>query len=143
VLGSAGSMVRRRRGVRGSKVGMLVGAMLLPAGCGLLADKPLPGSTPAQLQHITFEIVAKDNRCQPSVLAADREGRSILITFHVTSVGKSHRFLIPDLDVRTTIPAGTAVAIPVVADRGGIFRYACTSSRWITPLTAKGKLAIK
>lgn len=129
--------------MRGFKAGMLVGAILLTAGCGLLADKPLPGTTPAHLKQITFEIVAKENRCQPSILAADREGRSILITFHVTSVGKSHRFLIPDLDVRTTIPAGMAMAIPVVADRGGIFSYACTSSPWITPLTAKGKLAIK
>ena len=129
--------------MRSFKAAMLVGAILLAAGCGLLADKALPGSTPAHLKQVAFEIVAKDNRCQPSILAADREGRSILITFHVTSVGKSHRFLIPDLDVRTTIPAGMAVAIPVVADRGGVYGYACTSSPWITPLTAKGKLAIK
>ncbi len=124
-------------------MGTLVGATLLAAGCGLLADKPLPGSMPAQLKQITFEIVAQGGHCQPSVLAADREGRSILITFQVTSVGKSHRFLIPDLGVRTTVPAGTQVTIPVVADRGGIFDYACTWSPWITPVTAKGKLAIK
>ncbi len=127
----------------GRKLGTLAGVVLLMAACGILADKPLSGSMPAQLKHITFEIVAQGNRCQPSVLAADREGRSILITFQVSSVGKSHRFLIPDLNVRTTIPAGTQMAIPVVADRGGIFDYACTSSPWITPLTAKGKLAIK
>ena len=127
----------------GTKVGMLVAGILLMAGCGLLADKPVAGSVPAQLKQITFEIVAKDNHCQPAVLAADREGRSILITFQVTSVEKSHKFLIPDLGVRTTVPAGTQMAIPVVADRGGIYDYACTSSPWITSLTAKGKLAIK
>jgi hypothetical protein len=117
--------------------------MLLAAGCELLADKPVPESRPAKLKQITFEIVASDNRCQPSVLAADREGRSILIIFQVSSVGKSHRFLIPDMGVRATIPAGTQVAIPVVADRAGILDYACTWSAWILPLTAKGKLAIK
>ncbi len=129
--------------MNGSRAGVLVGAVLLTAGCGLTADRPLPGSMPANLKRITFEIVAKGNQCQPSVLAADREGRSVLITFQVTSVGKAHRFLIPGLDVRTTVPAGTQVAIPVVAERGGIYSYACTSSPWITPLTATGKLAIK
>ncbi len=127
----------------GYRAGLLVGVMLLAAGCGLTADKPIPESRPARLKQVTFEIVAKDNHCQPSVLAADREGRSILITFQVSSLGKSHRFLIPDLDVRATVPAGTQVTIPVVADHGGIFEYACTWSPWLVPTTAKGKLAIK
>ncbi len=127
----------------GCRAGLLVGVLLLAAGCGLTADKPIPESRPAKLKEVPFEIVAKDNQCQPSKLAPDREGRSILMVFQVSSVGKSHRFLIPDLDVRVTIPAGTQVTIPVVADRGGVFEYACTWSAWILPWTAKGKLAIK
>jgi hypothetical protein len=122
----------------------LAGVTLLAVGCGRIFRDRLPeGSAPAELKHLTFDIVARDNRCEPAVLAADREGRAILITFQVTSAGKSHIFQIPDLDVRMRIPEGTQVAIPVVADRAGIYAYACNSVPWIGLLTAAGKLAIK
>lgn len=125
-------------------VSVLVVAVLLAAGCGgFFADRVPVATAPPDVRRVTFEIVARDNHCEPSVLAADREGGALLITFQVASVGKQHIFLIPDLDVRKTIQAGTEVPIPVIADRSGIYRYACTSSRWVSPLTATGKLAIK
>ena len=113
-------------------------------GCAsLFADRAPTATAPADVKRVTYEIVARDNRCEPSVLAADREGLAILITFQVTSVGKQHKFLIPDLNIRTTVPDGTMVTIPVLADRSGIYKYACTGLSWIGLFDAKGKLAIK
>ncbi len=118
--------------------------VLSVAGCARwFADHVPTEGIPAGMKQITFEIIARDNRCEPSVLALDREGRALLITFQVTSVGKMHKFLIPNLGVRKTIPAGGQVSIPVIADRSGIYEYACTSHPWIGPFTAEGKLAIR
>lgn len=118
--------------------------LVLLAGCGrLFAERVPPASAPADVKRAAFEVVARDNRCEPGILAADREGRAILITFKVTSVGKAHYFLIPDLGVRVAIPAGTEVSVPVLVVRSGIYAYGCTGIRWLTPLAAKGKLAIR
>ncbi len=121
---------------------ILLLVVLLLAGCGKAAS-PAPAALPAEMRRVTFEVVAQGGRCEPSVVAVDREGRGVLLIFQVTSVGKPHWFLIPDLDVRRPVPAGTRVEIPVVADRSGIYEYACGGSRWITPFTAVGKLAVK
>ena len=120
-------------------------SLLLPAGgCGFFfADKVVAPLAPSEAKRVTFEIVAQDNRCEPSVLAADRGGRALIVTLQVTSVGKDHTFLIPALDIRQKIAAQTMVSIPVVADRSGIYEYACTGLPWIGPLTPTGKLAIK
>jgi hypothetical protein len=118
--------------------------MLLAAGCGsLFADRAPRGAGPTDVRRVTFDVVARNNRCEPSVLAADREGRAILITLRVTSVGKRHVFLIPDLLVRQRIPADSQVSIPVLADRSGIYEYGCTGLPWLGFFDAKGKLAIK
>ncbi len=122
------------------RLGVLVLIML--AACGRAQQTP-PPTVPAEVKRITFEVVARNNRCEPAILAADREGRSLVLDFQVTSVGKSHMFLIPDLGVRRSIPAGTRLDIPVVVERSGIHQFACTSFRWIGPLTSTGKLAIK
>jgi heme/copper-type cytochrome/quinol oxidase subunit 2 len=76
-------------------------------------------------------------------MAVDREGRAVLLTFRVTSVGKEHVFLIPDLSVRRRIPADSQVDIQLLADRSGIYEYACTSRPWIGPFATTGKLAVK
>ncbi len=124
--------------------GRLLLAGLLAAGCARLFADRTPGATaPADVKRVTFEIVARNDHCEPSVLAADREGRALLITFQVTSVGKQHVFQIPDLEIRRTVPAGTQVTVPLLADRSGIYQYGCTSVPWLGPLTATGKLAIK
>lgn len=124
--------------------GILVLLLALASGCGsLFAEKTPKAAAPENVKRVTFEIVARNNRCEPAVLAADREGRALLINFKVNSVGKQHWFLIPELEVRKTIPAGTEVTIPVVAERSGIFEYACTGLRWLGPFDSKGKLAVK
>jgi hypothetical protein len=130
--------------VNRSAVLALVGMALLSVGCGRLFKDHLSDlNAPADLKRVTFEIVARNNRCEPAVLAADRAGRSLLVTFQVTSVAKSHVFQIPDLYIRMTIPADSQVAIPMIADRSGVYAYACNSVPWISPLTATGKLAIR
>ena len=120
-------------------------SVLLPAmGCGRLFGDRIPEQLiPAEAKKVGFDLVAQDNRCEPSVLAADREGRALVITFQVTSVGKEHVFLIPDLNIRQTVAAQSTVSILLVAARSGIFEYACTNYPWIGPFTATGKLAIK
>jgi hypothetical protein len=135
--------VRRRTGrVFLGVLGLVV--LALAAGCGrLFADRTPTPTAPADVHRVTFEIVARENRCEPSVLAADREGRALLIIFRVTSVATQHVFSIPDLDLRMTVPAGTEVSVPVLADRSGIYQYGCTGLAWLGPLDAKGKLAIK
>lgn len=120
-------------------------SLLFPAGgCGRLFGDQVPEQLiPAEAKKLSFEIVAQDNRCEPSVLAADRGGRALVITLQVTSVGKDHVFLVPDLNIRQTVAAQTTVSIPVVIARSGIFAYACTSLPWVGPFAATGKLAIK
>jgi hypothetical protein len=118
--------------------------ILLAAGCArLFPDRTPVMVTPAEVKRHTFEVVARENRCEPSMLAVDREGRAAILTFQVTSIGKEHFFLIPDLYVRVKIPAGTTATVQVLADRSGIYELACNSQRWIGPFATEGKLAIK
>ncbi len=123
---------------------LLALAGLLLGGCGKLLGEQTPrASAPSDMRRVAFEIVAKGGRCEPSVLAADREGRALLITFQVTSLDGSYYFVVPGADIRKEIPANTRVEIPWIADRSGIHEYACTTRRWITPFTPTGKLAVK
>jgi hypothetical protein len=122
----------------------VLGALLLAGGCGWLwSDRSPPVFKPAEVKQLTFEVVARGNQCEPNVMAVDRDGRAVLITFQVISVGKEHIFLIPDLSVRRRIPADSRLDIQVLADRSGIYEYACNSQPWIGPFAATGKLAIK
>jgi hypothetical protein len=127
---------------RGRAVVALVTA-LVSGGCGWFADRVPPSFNPADAKRVTLEIVARNNRCEPSVIAVDREGRAALIAFQVTSVDREHVFLIPDLFVRRRIPANAREEIQVLADRSGIHEYACNSQPWIGPFAPTGKLAIK
>jgi len=118
--------------------------IVLTGGCArLFPERVPPMVTPAEVARHAFDVVARENRCEPSVMAADRGGRAAILTFQVTSVGKDHFFLIPDLGVRQNVPAGTTAAIQVLAGRSGIYDVACTSQRWIGPFATTGKLAIK
>jgi hypothetical protein len=125
-------------------VAILAVVLLLLPGCGRLFGEHVPAATGAEdVKRAAFEIVARGNQCEPEVLAADREGRAILITFKVTSVGKEHYFLIPDLGVRKVIPTDMEVSILVRVERSGIYQYGCTGSRWLLPWSSKAKLAIR
>lgn len=126
------------------RAGVLVMVVALAAGCGrFLAERTPTAAAPDDVRRVTFEVAARQNRCEPAVLAADREGRALLITFKVNSVGKQHWFIIPDLGVRKRILAGTEVSIPVVVERSGIYEYGCTGHRWLGWFDSEGKLAIK
>ncbi|RPJ56078.1 MAG: hypothetical protein EHM24_30735 [Acidobacteria bacterium] len=120
---------------------VLVTVTLL-AGCWRMQSPPA-GSIPGSAKRIRFEVVARGNRCEPGILAVDREGGAVVLDFQVTSVGKAHMFLIPDLGVRQSVPAGTRLDFPVLVERSGIHEFACTSLSWIGPFANTGKLAIK
>ncbi len=123
---------------------LMVLAGLLLCGCGTFFGEKAPlASAPADMRRVVFDLVAKGGRCEPSVLAADREGRALLITFRITSLDRSYYFLVPGADIRKEVPPNTPMEISWIADRSGIHEYACSSSRWITPLTSTGKLAVK
>ncbi len=123
---------------------LMLAAAFSAGGCGwLFADRMPDSVSPAEVTRVTVDVVARNNRCEPSVLAVDRGGRAVMVMFQVTSVGKEHVFLIPDLSVRRTVPADSQVVIPLLADRSGIYVYACNSQPWIGPFAATGKLAIK
>ena len=121
----------------------LVLVFRIAVGCAFLPENIPKVMAPDDVKRITFEIVARNSHCEPAVVAADREGRSLLISFKVNSVGKDHWFIIPDLYVRKMVPAGTEMTIPVVAEWSGIFEFGCTGLRWLGPLDSKSKLAIK
>jgi len=130
--------------VRRTRVMVVLSAMLLTGGCGWLFSDHAPAVfRPADVKQLTIEVVARGNRCEPAVMAVDREGRAVMVTFQVISVGKEHVFLIPDLSVRRRVPADGQVDIQVLADRSGIYEYACNSQPWIGPFVTTGKLAIK
>jgi hypothetical protein len=134
--------MRVRRQMR--RAGVLLGLLAATSGCSpVFREGGPPTVASAEAKKIRIEMVARDNRCEPAVLGADREGRAIVITFAVTSAGKEHLFLIPALNLNRRIPRDTMLEIPVVLEWSGIFEYACTSFPWIGPMTAKGKLAVR
>lgn len=123
-------------------IGVLVA--LLVTGCSWLFGEHVPPSqTSTKVKEVKFEVIARNGRCEPAVLAADREGGPLLIVFDVTSVGGDYFFLVPAVGIRKLVPAGTRFEIPLLAQWSGIFDIACTSTRIITPFTSTGKLAIK
>jgi len=123
---------------------VVVAVLIASGGCSWLFPERMPSvATPAEVRRVTIDVVARDNRCEPSVLAVDRDGRTVMVTLQVVSVGKEHVFLIPELFVRKRIPAGSRMEIQLLADRSGIYEYACNSQPWIGPFVTTGKLAIK
>lgn len=122
---------------------MIVLLLLVPACSRLFADRMPDALNPAEAKRVVIEVVARDNRCAPAVIAVDRQGHGVLITFQVISIGKEHIFLIPGLSVRRRVPADGREEIQILADRSGVHEYACTSQPWIGPFATTGKLAIK
>lgn len=129
--------------LRNGAVAILVAGLLVPGCSGMFADRMPDTVNPAEARQVTIEMLARDNRCEPAVVAVDRQGRAAMITFQVSSVGKEHVFLIPDLSVRRRVPADGRVEIQILADRSGVYEYACTSQPWIGPFATTGKLAVK
>ena len=138
---------RRRRS--GWSVGLACAVWALAAACGkvfpLFPERAPSLRAGEGLKEARLRVEAKDYACDPSVIALDRDGRALKVVFTVASIGREHTFVIPDLDIRRTIPAGQESIIEFVADRSGIFEYGCSRfpSLWMNPLEKRGKLAIK
>jgi len=113
-------------------------------GCvALFPEAAPPSGAPPEAKRISFTMIARDYRCDPSVLVVDREGRSALIRVTIRSEGARHVFSIPDLEVRRYIEPDQEVTVEFLAERSGVFEFGCTRFPLITPLNHKGKLAIR
>lgn len=102
-----------------------------------------PSGIPAEAKRLSFTMVARNHRCEPSVLAVDREGRSVLVRINIRSDGAGHVFSIPELEVRRYLESNQEATVEFLAERSGIFEFGCTRFPWISPLDHKGKLAIR
>ena len=113
-------------------------------GCANLFPEIFPPTgAPPDVKKLSFSMVARNYRCEPSVLAVDREGRSALVKLTVRSEGARHIFSIPDFEIRRFLEPGKETTVEFLAERSGIFSFGCTRFPLITPLDQKGKLAIK
>lgn len=113
-------------------------------GCtSLFPEISPPAGIPTEAKRLSVAMIARDYRCDPSVIAVDREGRSALVKVTIRSDGSRHIFSIPDLDVRRYIEPGEEVTVEFLAERSGVFKYGCTRFPWVGPFDYKGKLAIK
>lgn len=102
-----------------------------------------PAGIPVEAKRLSFTMIARNYRCEPSVIAVDREGRSALVKVAIRSDGARHVFSIPDLEIRRYLEPGQEITIEFLAERSGVFAFGCTRFPWISPLDHKGKLAVK
>lgn len=121
--------------------GLLVLSLL--ACTRLFPDRAPPAKAPSGVKRVSFEVVARDDACSPSVIAVDREGRSVLIALTFRSEGKRHVISIPDWGVRKYLNLGEEATVEFLAERSGIYEFGCGSSPLLTPFSWKGKIAIK
>lgn len=122
----------------------LVLPVMVMTGCAsLLPETAPPAGAPTEAKRLSFAMVARNYRCEPSVIAVDREGRSVLVKVTIRSDGRRHVFSIPDLEVRRYLEPGQETTVEFLAERSGVFDFGCTRFPLITPLDHKGKLAIK
>jgi hypothetical protein len=113
-------------------------------GCGgLFPEASPPIGAPADVKRVSFTLIARNFRCEPSVMAVDREGRSALVKVTVRSEGARHVFTIPDFEIRRYLQPGQEATVEFLAERSGVFSFGCTRWPVMTPLDHKGKLAIK
>jgi len=113
-------------------------------GCASFFPETSPSTgAPASAKRLSFTMVARNYRCEPSVLAVDREGRSALVTLILRSDGAKHIFSIPDFGIRRYLEPGQEATVEFLAERSGVFDFGCTRFPVITPLDHKGKLAIR
>ncbi len=118
--------------------------LLLATGCAsLFPETSPPAGAPSEAKRLSFTMVARNYRCEPSVIAVDREGRSVLVKVTIRSEGVRHIFSIPDLGIRRYLQPGQEATVEFLAERSGVFDFGCTRFPLITPLDHKGKLAIK
>jgi hypothetical protein len=139
-----GSLQIKQRIPGGYRVWSWLLAAIAITGCGgFFPETSPPAGAPAEAKRLTFTIVARNYRCEPSVIGVDREGKSALVKVTVRSEGARHVFSIPDLGIRRYVQPGREATIEFLAERSGVFDFGCTRFPLITPLDHKGKLAIK
>lgn len=113
-------------------------------GCAMLFPEAAPpAGAPAEAKRLSFTMIARNYRCEPSVIAVDREGRSVLVTVTIRSDGARHVFSIPDLEIRRYLEPDQETTIEFLAEHSGVFEFGCTRFPLITPFDHRGKLAIK
>lgn len=143
-LGFARGAIEKEKVKGHSLVGLLFILMALAVSCASLFPERVPSvKAPSGIRHVSFEVIARDYACHPSVIAVDREWRSVLITLTFKSVGKRHVILIPAGGVRKYLEPGEKFTVEFVADRSGIYKFGCARFPLLTPLSKNGKLAIK
>jgi len=121
----------------------LLVAAALTSCVSLFPEISPPAGAPPEAKRLSFTMVARNYRCEPSVIAVDREGRSALVKVTIRSEAVRHIFSIPDLGIRRHLQPGQEVTVEFLAERSGVFDFGCTRFPLITPLDHKGKLAIK
>jgi hypothetical protein len=117
-------------------------ALLLASGCTRLFPERIPAPrAPADAQRFAFDLVARNDRFVPEVIAVDREGRAVLVTLRVRAEGRPCAFTIWALGVRRYLKANETAALTVTAERSGIYAFGCTALGAVFGI--KGRLAIK
>jgi hypothetical protein len=134
----------RKRLSRGHTVWLLALAVGALSACARVFPERAPSTgAPADAKRLAFAIVARNYRCEPSVMAVDRGGKSALVTVTIRSEGVRHVFSIPDLGIRRYLEPGQEATVEFLAERSGVFSFGCTRFPVMTPLDHKGKLAVK
>lgn len=122
---------------------LALSVMVLTGCTTLFPEISPPAGIPIEAKRLSFTMVARNYRCEPSVIAVDREGRSVLVKVTIRSDGARHVFSIPDLEIRRYLEPDQEAVVEFLAERSGVFEFGCTRLPLITPLDHKGKLAIK
>ncbi|MDD5559298.1 cupredoxin domain-containing protein [Candidatus Methylomirabilis sp.] len=123
---------------------LLASSVMVLTGCAtLFPDTDHPAGAPPEAKRLSFTMIARNYRCEPSVIAIDREGRSALVKVTIRSEGARHVFSIPDLEIRRYLDPDQEATVEFLAERSGVFEFGCTRFPWISPLDHKGKLAIR
>ena len=141
---SAGRLETTKMMRPGKGVWLCLPLIVAMIGCGgLFPETSPPTGAPTDVKRLSFALVARNHRCEPSVMAVDRGGRSALVRVTIRSEGARHVFSIPDFGIRRYLEPGQEATVEFLAERSGIFSFGCTRYPLITPLDHKGKLAVR